>query len=420
MYNLDLTDSTVYSLTVEKDRTLSKTFIAEIYNGDSFTGYFPFSGYTASTLTVKKSPKSFSTLSFSTADNSISFGLNGEFSLAKSADEMFIQSGSYVYEMTLESSASTRGFLRGKFIVVDEAYGEVTDDNTIGSPIRIRVKNDKVLIPIPIVTGSTGSSQYYTGLSPSNITVGGINSGTVLTGKTFTQLFQELLITYLSPSFPSFSITGQATLLEVGDVLAGLRTFTWSTLNSGNIQTNSLAIRDVTTNTILPSGSSLSNTGSKQLNIGTITNTSPISYSWRIEGVNTKSIGFQSSNFTVSSIYPYYYGKVSGSRPTASAALVTGGTKVLANSNGTISITFNATAEYLWFAIPSVSTSKTVWFVNNLNNGSIGGPVSPGGNLFPAFDSVSVTTVKWAGVSYKVYISNFATNTTDPMEMRNS
>lgn len=101
--------------------------------------------------------------------------------------------------------------------------------------------------------------------------------------------------------------------------------------------------------------------------------------------------------------------------------MVTGGTKVVASSSETINITFAATSDdYLWFAIPSTSTSKTVWYVTALNNGSIGGSVSPGGNLFPAHDTVSVTTVLWGGVNYKVYISNFQTATTGVMELRNS
>jgi hypothetical protein len=94
---------------------------------------------------------------------------------------------------------------------------------------------------------------------------------------------------------------------------------------------------------------------------------------------------------------------------------------VVASSTGTISITFSATSDdYLWFAIPQTSTSKTKWYVDALNNGNIGGAVTPAGNLFPAESVVSVTTVLWAGINYKVYISNYQTATTGAMEMRNS
>jgi hypothetical protein len=44
-----------------------------------------------------------------------------------------------------------------------------------------------------------------------------------------------------------------------------------------------------------------------------------------------------------------------------------------------------------------------------LNNGSIGGAVSAGGNLFPANDTVSINspTALWSGISYRIYISNY-------------
>jgi hypothetical protein len=63
-----------------------------------------------------------------------------------------------------------------------------------------------------------------------------------------------------------------------------------------------------------------------------------------------------------------------------------------------------------------------VWFVNLLNNGAIGGPVTPGGNLFPAFDTASIDspTVLWSGVSYKIYVSNYQTAIAALMELRNS
>lgn len=282
----------------------------------------------------------------------------------------------------------------------------------MSSNIKIRVKDNVTVFTATTTSG--GGNFYYTGATPSTITLGGINAGSILTGKTFSTLFQELLVVYQSPAFGSFSFAGQSNTIEVGIGLSGTKTSNWSTTNSGNVQANSIAVRDVTTNTLIASG--LANDGSENMSIGTITNTSPISHSWRAEGVNTNSVAFQSSNFTVSSIYPFFYG-VANSRPTASGALVSGGTKVVGVSTGSINITFNATAQYLWFAVPTSSGIKSSWFVSSLNNGSIGGSVSPAGNLFPDADSVSVTTVLWSGVSYRVYSSNYATTTTGSMQL---
>jgi hypothetical protein len=277
---------------------------------------------------------------------------------------------------------------------------------------------------------SGNANQVYTGASPSNVTVGGLVAGSTLTGQTLSKLLEKILIQYLAPAFSAFSITGQATTIEVGVALSGSKTFTWSTTNNTNIAAATIAIRDVTANSLIASG--LANDGTEAVNIGTITNTSPITRSWRAEGTQQNNpagnITFISSNFTVNSIYPYFYGKVASggapagsNRPSGTTALITGGTKVLSVSTGTITISFASTSDdYIWFAIPSTSTSKTVWFIDALNTGSIGGAVSPGGNLFPAENSVSVTTVLWAGVSYKIYISNYQTSVAAAMELRNS
>lgn len=262
-------------------------------------------------------------------------------------------------------------------------------------------------------TGGGGGSSIYTGATPSTVIVGGINPGYQLTGKTSNQILEQMLVVYQIPAFIALSITGQASPIEVGIGLSGIKTFTWSTSNSANVQPNSIAIRNVNTNTLIASG--LANDGSEAVSIGTITNTSPISQSWRGEGTNTHAGSFQSSNFTVTSLYPYFYGKVSsggapagGNRPSATNALVTGGTKVVASSSGSIVINFNTTSnDYMWFAHPASVATKTTWVLTSLNNGSIGGGVSPGGNLFPDPNTISVTTVLWVGISYKVYIANY-------------
>ena len=96
-------------------------------------------------------------------------------------------------------------------------------------------------------------------------------------------------------------------------------------------------------------------------------------------------------------------------RPTPTCALVIAGTKAVSDSSSTLYINFNsASDDYIWFAIPSGSTSKTCWCVNALNNGAIGGAVSAGGNLFPAKTSINpVTTACWSGQTYNVYVSNY-------------
>lgn len=301
----------------------------------------------------------------------------------------------------------------------------------------------------------TINSEYFGSSTASTVNLGGISAGYILTGKTFSTILQDLLSPALNPTLVAPSATfvmspytnGQN--LEVGTSVnitftAGFNRGSISPLYCGSSQ-----YRSGYPNFYSYTGFGLISTGSTLLNnIQTVTGHNIIagSNSW-ISSISYDSgdtAAFNSAcgvfspalvagntislSRTLNGIYPYFYGKFASggapagvNRPAATNSLVTGGSKVVASSIGTIVITFGATSDdYLWFAIPSTSTSKTKWYVDALNNGNIGGSVSPGGNLFPTFDSVNVTTIYWAGIQYKVYISNYQTATTGAMEMRNS
>lgn len=277
-------------------------------------------------------------------------------------------------------------------------------------------------------SGGGGGGGTYGGASPSTVTVNGFPAGTNIAGMSYDTLFQNIYAPYQAPQFSSFSISGQSQVIEVGVPLSGIKTFLWAITNGANVQPNTVAIRDVTANTLIASG--LANDGSEAVDIGVINNTAPISQSWRGEAQNTQLGNFQSGNFTVSSLYPIFYGKVASggaapgaNRPVADQALIDSGTKIVANSNGTITLSFGSTSDdYIWFAIPQTSTNKTVWFIDSLNNGAIGGIVDPGGNLFPANDLVAVDspTLLWNGITYRIYIANYQSAVSSPMELRNS
>ena len=265
------------------------------------------------------------------------------------------------------------------------------------------------------------SSTIYTGDSPTTVTVGGLPAGSDILGLEVNEILEDILVPYLSPAFSSFSISGQTNPIEVGVDLSGNKTFSWSTTNSSNVKANSISIIDVTGSSTLATG--LANDGSESVNIGTVTNTSPISQVYRIEGENNKDVAITPETYTINSIYPYFYGKVSSggavagaNRPVANQALIDSGTKVVQNSNGSFSVNFNSgTDDYIWFAIPLTSGAKNNWYVTALNNGDIGGSVDVSGNLFPDSDGLTVTTVNWSGISYLVYISNYQTASTVPM-----
>ena len=135
------------------------------------------------------------------------------------------------------------------------------------------------------------------------------------------------------------------------------------------------------------------------------------------------SVSDTTSSPTVTGVYPYFWG-VSNAPLTAAqiAGLVSSGNaaanKVVASSANTLPVTFGASAQYLWFAHPTSSTTKTKWYNTVINNGSIGSPTDLfGASATQAFDSAQFY---WAGVSYRVYVSNYATTTGGVMELRNN
>lgn len=299
-------------------------------------------------------------------------------------------------------------------------------------------------------TGTTTASTEYTGKSPATVSVGGIDIGTVLTGKTLQDIIEEMLVVTIYPDLtnPSNSFSDDASsTYEVGTVID--IDFT-ANFNRGSIELNSVFqdYRSGYPNTYYYDGDGLPSTVSSSgltdnqsvtdytISAGTATWTSCVGYDCGPQPLDSDGnpyssplpSGITSSKSTsITGIYPWFWGveasggvPVGDNRPTPTGDLVSGGTKVVASSNGTICVNFNSSSDdYIWFAIPSTSTSKTCWYITALNNGDIGGSVSPGGNLFPSFDSVNVSTACWNNISYKLYISNYQSEVTTTMELRN-
>lgn len=302
------------------------------------------------------------------------------------------------------------------------------------------------------VTGGTGGDQTYTGATPSNVTVGALLSGTTLTGRSISSILEEMLITTYFPTFtaPSNTFTDNASsTYEYGCVLDVDFTACFDR-GSIDLQGNFQNYRSGDVNCYyydgpgLPTGVSSTSLSDNQsitgytISASSQTWNSCVGYDVGPQPLDSDSNPYCSplpsgitsaESVSVSAIYPYYYGTVASggapagsNRPTSDNDLITGGTKVLASSNGTLCINFNSTADdYLWFAIPTGSTSKTCWHINALNNGNIGGAVSPAGNLFPDFDGVSACSAQgcWCNVNYKVYVSNYQSEATSIMELRN-
>lgn len=136
---------------------------------------------------------------------------------------------------------------------------------------------------------------------------------------------------YLSPSFTSFSIQGQANPLEVGDSIPAGVTFIWSTTNPGNVQPNTVDILDVTLGLTLATG--LPNTGSAAVVMpGAITYSAVTGHTFQIRAQNTNLV-----TFSRTALYGWQWRVFSGT--SAATTLNEAGIHGLANQNVTANIT---------------------------------------------------------------------------------
>jgi len=279
---------------------------------------------------------------------------------------------------------------------------------------EVTITGDTQLVTKKYVDDNVGSGTTYNLASPATTDVGGITAGTTLTDKTSNEILEEILTPYQVPTFSSFS-NDVSSIVEMGTVLSGSKSFTWGFGNAPNVQASTMCIIDVTNgNTSIATNISTTSPQSATIASKTFDGSCGQTQVWKGCAQDSCNTAFGSGNYTVTGLYPYYWGKCTcpgaagAGRPSLSAADVTGGTKVLAGSAGSFGISFNSTDnDYLWFAVPASVSNKTCWHVDTINNGEIGGGVGAGCNLFPTADVVNnVENDCWDSVAYEVYVSN--------------
>lgn len=331
--------------------------------------------------------------------------------------------------------------IAGTGITINKYFGQntisVDGPNLAGNLMNWNTSTCKFDV---FTTGNT-----YNLASPAAITVGGISGGTVLTGKTAFQLFEELLVPELFGVITAPSIIiglSSGSTYEVGRVISQTVT---GTFNQGCINPSYCSISDKRsgdanaycfTGCGMPSGFQ-----SCSLLIAVQTNgTYIISAGTQTWGVCTRydagspALGSKGTQYcaaltsgctaaacsSVTGLYPYYYGKVTcATRPAVTNILVTGGTKAVASSTGTVTVTFSSVGQWTWLAIPQISTSKTCWFVNSLDNGRINNAPS---DKYPDECVFSICSGQgcWTAINYKVYVSGFAATDASAIQFRNS
>jgi len=313
-------------------------------------------------------------------------------------------------------------------------------------------------------TTSTGAATIYPYSGLTTCTVGGLTASTCIYNCQLYDIIQCMVAPTLapaltSPSLSSFTITPTTTLYEVGCSVFVAAT---SVLNYGCINPQYTALCNKRScgayyyiytafgmvysseSVIAECGSYTYNFPATPINAGNNIVSGAVVYRDGVQPYYSNGTPYSTPlaagqtstcSRTICGTYPWYWGIVpsggaaaGANRPTPTyiKSLITGGTanKCIELSTGTIYNAFNSTSgDYLWFATPVASTTKTCWYIDALNKGTIGGGISAGCNLFP--DPVTITDVCsfngcWTGQSYKVYISNYQSASVAQMEIRNS
>jgi len=172
----------------------------------------------------------------------------------------------------------------------------------------------------------------YTNLAPSTAAnLAGVPAGTTFDNLTFQDVFDMLFYPYQYPAFTSFDLAGYASILEVGDIIAGPgnQSFTFADTNPINIQANTICVKDVTS----PGSPDLLPLNNPNVSPVTVAFTGPITYAvdathtWQIRGTNTLA-GLFTTTHTIHWHWRYFYGPSALAGPLVEAqieALVTTG-----------------------------------------------------------------------------------------------
>ena len=298
------------------------------------------------------------------------------------------------------------------------------------------LENDSEFITINEVPSSETTSDIT-----STTTVGAINAGEIVPAGTNIQELAELLLNKtFNPTFvnPTFALTNNAGLREVGSLFNVTLTFNF---NRGKILGkldngiwNPTMLQDYragTATSYLLNGVSGSN-NSASFNVTTILGNNNLSgsvtYGIGVQPKDSKNNNYdnplpsgtspvQSTSFE--GIYPYFYYKsTSPITPAIMQSAIANGQaiKVLASSTGTITVDFDANGEYIAVAYPAISTTKTIWHVNALDNGEIPGGVLGSENTLPCNSPENL----WNNVLFKIHVSPGLLTQSNPIQFKNS
>lgn len=261
-------------------------------------------------------------------------------------------------------------------------------------------------------------------------------------------LIRAIPPTYVMPTLTA-NYSGNETVVEVGADALLNADFTFTQNNAGTIDTNGFIIeRSVnsgsTWSTVVTNNNVVDWVGEPYTipnnSTSAIVHRAKVTY--RQGNCLNNNLGNQdctgringgtltSTSLTLTPVYPVFYGKIarSGATPAIPTASEIkdiieddNATKAVIVSTGTITLDFNSTNnDFIWFATPATSTTKTKWQITDLNRGDMGGTSDWFGS--PVTQTINPPDSSfWAtGVSYKIYISRYRSEALEPIQFRNN
>lgn len=179
--------------------------------------------------------------------------------------------------------------------VVSDSIGDISIDAYTKTEIDNKLEN-------------LDTEAKYSGSPNPTISLGGLDTNYVLTGKSALEILEDLLVVYQIPYFNSFTISSYSRFVEVGTTLSGPSTFSWNISNGINVSPNSISIIDSADGDSIISNASLPTQGSisaPYLNVKL--NAKGENRNWKISGENTKGAIFI-GNIDSTAYYNMYYG----------------------------------------------------------------------------------------------------------------
>jgi len=258
------------------------------------------------------------------------------------------------------------------------------------------------IITLSVTSSGNGSSSgVYGGTSPTTTTVGGLTTGTSISGLSYDSILQSILCPYNTPSFSLFSITGQSTSVDVGYIVSGSKTFTWVFNFSSNVSANTLDITDTTNSTSIATNISTISPASYTLSI--VSKSAADSNVWTISADPTQGAEI-TRTFTVSWKWRNYFAASATVISDDSSAQLVIDSDVITSSlddNKAWSVTCtsanNEASKYTYIIYPATYGDLSTI----TQNGSL--PVL---SAFTKVGDFTVSNVHGKSTSFRVYKSN--------------